>query len=67
MTLLLLLAVLVSILLRMGTHLTVSWATVMAGICIYLLVGLIFGAIFGLMAATRRRRPVRGRSAGDRR
>ncbi len=50
MTLLLLLAVLVSILLRMGTHLTVSWATVLAGICIYLLVGLAFGAIFGLMA-----------------
>jgi Ion channel len=51
MSLLLLFAVLLSILLRMGTHLTISWATVLAGICIYLLVGLIFGAIYGLMGA----------------
>jgi hypothetical protein len=45
----LLLGVLVAILLRMGTHATISWHTVLAGICIYLLVGLIFASLFSVM------------------
>ncbi len=49
--LLLLLGVLVAILMRMGTHATISWHMVLAGICIYLLVGLVFGSLFSLLGA----------------
>jgi Ion channel len=49
--LVLLLAVMGAVLLRMGTHATISWHTVLAGICLYLLVGLAFGSLFSLLGA----------------
>ena len=51
-TLLLLFAVSVAILRRMGTHVTISWETLLAAICLYLLIGLIFGSIYQLLAST---------------
>jgi Ion channel len=51
MILLLLLGVLGAVLARMGTHATISWETVLAGVCVYLLVGLAFGSVFSLLGA----------------
>ena len=47
----LVLAVLAAIIRRMATHLTVSGSTVLAGLCIYLLIGLLFATIFGFIAS----------------
>lgn len=49
LVLLLHLAVLVAILRRMATHLVISWQTVMASLCIYLLIGMTFAALFGFL------------------
>lgn len=50
-TLVLLIAVLGAILRRMAIHLTISMATVLAGLCIYLLLGLLFSSIFSFLDA----------------
>jgi hypothetical protein len=42
-------AVLLAIIRRMATHLVISWQTVMAALCIYLLIGMTFGALFGFL------------------
>jgi Ion channel len=42
-------AVLIAILRRMATHLVISWQTVMAALCIYLLIGMTFAALFGFL------------------
>lgn len=47
LTVLLHLGVLLAILRRMATHLVISWQTVMAALCIYLLIGMTFAAVFG--------------------
>ena len=44
-------AVLVAILRRMATHLVVSWQTVMAALCIYLLIGMTFAALFAFLSS----------------
>jgi hypothetical protein len=49
LVLLLHVAVLVAILRRMATHLVISWQTVMASLCIYLLIGMTFAALFGFL------------------
>lgn len=51
-TIFLLLAVFLAILRRMGTHHTISWETLLAAICLYLLIGLIFGSLYALLAWT---------------
>jgi hypothetical protein len=50
-TLVLLMAVLGAILRRMAIHLTISIATVLAGLCIYLLIGLAFATVFSFLEA----------------
>jgi hypothetical protein len=47
----LVLAVLGAIIRRMTTHLTVSGSTVLAGLCIYLLIGLLYATIYGFIAS----------------
>ena len=45
------LAVLLAILRRMASHLVISWQTVMAALCIYLLIGMTFAAVFAFLGA----------------
>ena len=45
----LLLAVLAAILRRLGTHLTITWTTVLGAVCVYLLFGMIFAAVYALI------------------
>ncbi len=42
-------AVLVAILRRMGTHLVISWQTVLAALSIYLLIGMTFASLFAFL------------------
>ena len=42
-------AVLIAIIRRMASHLVISWQTVMAALCIYLLIGMTFAALFGFL------------------
>ena len=50
-TFVLLTAVLAAILGRMAVHLTISFATVLAALCIYLLVGLLFTSVYSFLEA----------------
>jgi Ion channel len=51
-TFVLLMAVFIAIIGRMAVHLTISMATVLAGLCIYLLIGLVFSTIYNFMDAS---------------
>jgi hypothetical protein len=51
MALVLLVSVLVAILQRMATHPRITWATVLGGVCVYVLLGLVFSATFQLIGA----------------
>jgi hypothetical protein len=51
-TLVLFVAVLASIFRRMAVHLTISASTVLAGLCIYVLLGLVYSSIYGLIVAS---------------
>jgi hypothetical protein len=51
-TLILFLSVLASIFRRMAVHLTISASTVLAGLCIYVLLGLVYSSIYGLIIAS---------------
>jgi hypothetical protein len=39
-------AVLVAVLRRLATHLVISWNTILGAVCVYLLLGMVFSAIF---------------------
>ena len=45
---LVLIIVLVAIVRRLGTHLTISWNTILGALCIYLLFGMVFGSAYSV-------------------